>query len=98
MDRGHNCARTVRLFVRTGLEDDRRRPLEPGDSLYLDALRAWKEQDESSPDYHARAWSAMLPVWPRAGRRPIVDAQSAAAAHLAQYEVPLDVIADVLGL
>jgi hypothetical protein len=84
--------------VLTGLEDDRRRLLEPSHPLYGDALAAHDEQDDWSPAEHAAFWSALLVAWPRAGRPPAVDHLSAAAAHMASFGVPLDVIAETLGV
>jgi hypothetical protein len=93
---GHNGRRTVRLRVVTGLEDDRRRPLSPGDPLYADALAAYSEQDAWSLGEHAEWWGPLLVSWPRAGRPATVDHMSAAAAHLATFDLPIQLIAEAL--
>ena len=80
------AAVTPRIYVRTGLPDDPRRPLAERDGpLYWAARDVHDRQDEWSPEEHAAAWTVLLASWPiDLGRPPHADALSVSAALLAR--------------
>lgn len=96
----HKALKSPTLHVLTGLEDDRRKPIDPDHPLHGLALHAHNHQDEWSLREHARFWEAALVVWPRPkGQRPAIDHLAAAAAHLRRHGIEeVSEIADVLGV
>lgn len=62
------------LHVKTGLDDDLRRPLGRRHRLYKLALYAWLRQDRWPDDEHREFWTAFTGVWPRQrGQRQLKD-------------------------
>ncbi len=82
----------------TGLEDDPRASLKPEHEFYPLAFGLWRRQDGLDQAEHAEAWRHGLAWWPRRGRPPVVDALSAAAAHLDRHGLSLTEIAATLGV
>lgn len=72
------------LHVATGLPDDRRAVLRPGNPLHGRAEHVLREQDALTPEAHAAAWAVLLPLWPLGAREPSLDGLSVAAAMLSR--------------
>ncbi len=85
------------LFVRTGLDDDHRRPLDRVHPLYRVALYALEWQDRWSDDQHKDFWTALIAQWPRErGQRKLRETMGWAAHELRRYGLDDAAIAEVL--
>jgi len=85
--------------VRTGLDDDRRRPLDRDHPHYRQALYALAWQDRWSDEQHRDYWTALVAAWPRErGQRQLREAMGWAAHELRRYGLDDAAIADVLAV
>ncbi len=97
MDRTSEEVTEGALRVATGLPDDRRGVLQPGDGLYGSAEQILRRQNAyATPELHAEVWSVLLPLWPLETPSK-VDGHSIAAAVLSRDGLTLDQIHDALG-
>jgi hypothetical protein len=79
---GQNSARNARLRLLSGLPDDPRITIGAGHALFGRASYALERRDHWGPWEHGGFFTALLPQWPRAGRKPSTDALSIAMALL----------------
>jgi len=89
----------ARLYVKTGLDDDARRPLESSHPLYGLALHAWRRQDCWSLAEHRDFWTDELPLWPRRrGQRSLREMEGWWTHELRRADLDDAAIADVLAV
>jgi hypothetical protein len=88
------------LALETGVPDDVRRHLEPGDDLYAHFARSYREQDRWAPRDHKMYWRAAIHLWPnRPGHPTTSGIYSHALVTAAQrLDEPVEKAAAALGL